>query len=181
MVASAPDVHESTAVPLCGDDRRGHCDVRLFWCRGPVGQQSDPGGRNRGESAVQLEITVEREMHRDGGNEVTRRTVFDETVSVGADETETVEVLGDESFRVTVRSGARRLQFGTVPTCDDAFTRGTVADDRDLSATTRDCEGVTREFPRRRLRRSPASSERPVWNHGTDISSWTSSRAWGNA
>ena len=104
--------------------------------------------RNHGDSAVQLEITVERETFREGGNEVTRTSVFDETVTVTAGETKTLEILGDDSFRITVRLGDRRLQFETLPTCDDAFTRVTVADDRSLSAKTRDCEGVTREFPR---------------------------------
>lgn len=104
--------------------------------------------QNHGESAVRLEITVERETHRDGGNEVTRTIVFDETVSVAAGGTEMLEVLGDDSFRITVRVGDRRLQFSTFPKCDDAFTRVTVTDERTLAAATRDCEGITREYPR---------------------------------
>lgn len=100
--------------------------------------------RNRAQSAVQVEITVEREPHSDGSNEV----VFDETVRVPARERKTLEVLGDDSFRVTVRLGDRRLQFETHPTCDEAFTRVSVVYDRSLSAKTRDCEGVKHEFPR---------------------------------
>lgn len=104
--------------------------------------------QNHDESTVRLEITVERENYRDGGSEVTRTTVFDETVSVDSEGTESLDVLGDDSFRITVRLGERRLQFGTLPKCDDAFTRVAVTDERSLTATTRDCEGINHEYPR---------------------------------
>lgn len=97
-----------------------------------------------------MEITVERETYRDGDDEVFDEAVTVaavEAVTVAADETETLDVQGDGSFRVTVVLGERRLQFSTFPTCDEAFTRVTVSDERTLTAKTRDCEGVKREFP----------------------------------
>lgn len=100
---------------------------------------------NKAESAARLEITVEREKFRDGGKEVTRTIVFDETVTVATGGRESLEVLGDGSFRITVRLDDQRLRFGTLPICDEAFTRVTVTGEKSLTATTRDCEGITYE------------------------------------
>lgn len=102
--------------------------------------------RNAYNETVQLNVTVERENHPQGGGKPTTTTVFEKTVTVDAGEQKAVDALGDASYRVTVQWGERTLVFRTQPNCNDAYTQVMVDKDGDLRAKIRDCEGGTIEW-----------------------------------
>jgi len=91
--------------------------------------------RSEFDEAVALDIRIEQdEVNEDG------RVVFDETVTVDANETRTLDVLGDDQYYLAVSGNGETHEFGTRPICDRAFTRIIVTADGGLDSEIEDCE-----------------------------------------
>ncbi|GAB3686291.1 hypothetical protein GCM10028857_18130 [Salinarchaeum chitinilyticum] len=87
--------------------------------------------RNEYETSVTLDVSIEND---DGS------TVFDESITIRANETVTRDVLGDDQFYLDVTWDEQRHEFGTRPICDDSFTRIIVTEDGTLDSEIEDCE-----------------------------------------
>lgn len=87
--------------------------------------------RNEYQESVTLDVSIENDDES---------TVFDESITVGANETITRDVLGDDQFYLDVTWSEQRHEFGTRPICDDSFTRIIVTEDGTLDSEIEDCE-----------------------------------------
>lgn len=91
--------------------------------------------RNEYADPVTLDLTIKK-----GRFPEERTIVFTDEVQVPANETTSLEVLGDDQYRITVTLGDQRHEFGTRPTCTRAYTIITVTYDRQLRSEIQDCE-----------------------------------------
>lgn len=109
----------------------------LFGVGGRTGVNGKLEIANDFDERVSLRVTVDRNEPAGSQN---LETVFEEDVSVPAKQTETLEVLGDDQFRITVAGLGDGITFWTRPICDAARTAVIITGRGELRNEVEDCE-----------------------------------------
>ena len=92
---------------------------------------------NNYQKNVQLNIHVE--LNKPAGSQ-NSETVYDETVTIPANETKHLDVLGDNQYRITVTMSDEKVSFFTRPICNSARTIVIVTHDGGLTNEVEFCE-----------------------------------------
>jgi hypothetical protein len=106
-------------------------------CDDPIRKNSTLVLRNEVSEPVQLGIQVERYNLSDPSES---KTTFEDIVAIPVEDRKELDILGNDTFRITANGLGQEITFRTKPICNYAHTKVIVTDAREITKDVKSCE-----------------------------------------